>query len=232
MAVATSTVLATTAIVSSLVGAGMAFYGQQQQAQNAERVAAYNAAVQKQQAETNIAIARRQAEINQNAMAVQFQQADAINQQAAATERQANEQQRRQREEQQRLVAAQKAGYAKSGVVMEGTPIAMLAETVGIFELQNQDVNYEADMRSRSMQRQSQLTRYGLSNDAYTQKLNLAASEAAYRIGLDESRITKAQGAAAAQGYRTSSYGTLISGVGNAAGQTYQFGRSGAFKAS
>ena len=54
MAVATSTILATAAItaaVSSLAAGGLSFYGQQQQAAAAQRMAQYNYQVQKSQME-------------------------------------------------------------------------------------------------------------------------------------------------------------------------------------
>lgn len=213
---AVGTVAAVVTAIAAVTTASVTAYGQQQQAENARKIAEYNAAIQRQQAEINAALANRQNEINQRALELQGQQAEVIKQQAGQIEQTANEQQRRARLEQQRMLAAQRAAYAKAGVMTEGSPIAVLAETAGIFELQNQDVAYEADLRSRALQRESELTKFGLQSDQYVLDLQSKAAEAARKIGIDESKLTQLQGRAAAEGYKTQSYATLISGVAQA----------------
>lgn len=204
------------AAIAAVTAAGITAYGQQQQADNSRKIAEYNAAIQRQQAEINAALANRQNEINQRALELQRQQAEVITQQAGQIEQTANEQQRRARLEQQRMIAAQRAAYAKAGVLTEGSPIAVLAETAGIFELQNQDIAYEADLRSRALQREAELTKFGLQTDQYVLDLQSKAAEAARKIGLDEAKLTQLQGRAAAEGYKTQSYATLLSGVSQA----------------
>jgi len=211
-----SETVAIIAIIAAAASAGVSAYGQQQQSDNARKIAEYNAAIQRQQTEINAALANRQNEINQRALELQSQQAEVIKQQAGQVEQTANEQQRRARLEQQRMIAAQRAAYAKAGVLTEGSPIAVLAETAGIFELQNQDIAYEADLRSRALQREAELTKFGLQTDQYVLDLQGKAAEAARKIGLDESKLTQLQGRAAAEGYRTQSYATLLSGVAQA----------------
>jgi hypothetical protein len=227
MAAGTVAIIAAVAAVAS---AGVSAYGQQQQADNAKKIAEYNAAIQRQQTEINAALAGRQNEINQRALDLQRQQSEVISQQASQIEQTANEQQKRARIEQQRMLAAQRAAYAKAGVMTEGSPIAVLAETAGIFELQNQDVAYEADLRSRALQRESDLTKFGLQSDQYVLDLQSKAAEAARKIGIDESKLTQLQGRAAAEGYKTQSYATLLSGVSQAAsvGMTYSGGTGAA----
>ena len=209
--------MAAIAAIAAVTAAGITAYGQQQQADNSKKIAEYNAAIQRQQAEINAALAGRQNEINQRALELQSQQAEVIKQQAGQVEQTANEQQRRARLEQQRMIAAQRAAYAKAGVMTEGSPIAVLAETAGIFELQNQDVAYEADLRSRALQREAELTKFGLQTDQYVLEMQSKAAEAARKIGLDEAKLTQLQGRAAAEGYKTQSYATLLSGVSQAA---------------
>ena len=213
---AVGTVAAVVTAIAAVTTASVTAYGQQQQAENARKIAEYNAAIQRQQAEINAALANRQNEINQRALELQGQQAEVIKQQAGQIEQTANEQQRRARLEQQRMLAAQRAAYAKAGVMTEGSPIAVLAETAGIFEMQNQDVAYEADLRSRALQREAELTKFGLQSDQYVLDLQSKAAEAARKIGIDESKLTQLQGRAAAEGYKTQSYATLISGVSQA----------------
>jgi hypothetical protein len=214
--------------VAAVASAGVSAYGQQQQASNARKIAEYNAAIQRQQTEINAALANRQNEINQRALDLQRQQSEVISQQASQVEQTANEQQRRTRLEQQRMIAAQRAAFAKAGVLTEGSPVAILAETASIFELQNQDIAYEADLRSRALNRESELTKFGLQSDQYVLDLQSKAAEAARKIGIDESKLTQLQGRAAAEGYKTQSYATLLSGVAQAGstGMTY-YGGSG-----
>ena len=209
--------------VAAAASAGVSAYGQQQQAKNAKQIAEYNAAIQRQQTEINAALAGRQNEINQRALDLQRQQSEVISQQAGQVEQTANEQQRRTRLEQQRMIAAQRAAFAKAGVLTEGSPVAILAETASIFELQNQDIAYEADLRSRALNRESELTKFGLQSDQYVLDLQSKAAEAARKIGIDESKLTQLQGNAAAEGYKTQSYATLLSGVaqGGSTAMTY-----------
>ncbi len=131
---------------------------------------------------------------------------------------QAREETRRNQERQRRLIATQRAGYAKAGVVMEGTPLAVLADTAGLFELQNQDTLAEAESKAAALRREGELRRLGLTADADVLKLNESAARFSRNIGRDEANITRMQGRATAQGYRTASYGSLLSGVGSAAG--------------
>ena len=216
MAVVTSTVLAIASIAVAAVGAGMSYYGQQQQAKNSERMAAYNAAVQQQQSDLQARMAQRQAMMNQQSIQTEVNQVDAVDNQAVAVVDTAQEDIRRNRENQLRMMASQRATYAKAGVLMAGSPVAMLAETAGIFELQNQDVQHKADLENRSLTRQAELQRYGYGNDAYVQQLNYQAAGMSKKIGMDQANITRMQGASTAQGYRMASYGTLLSGAGGA----------------
>ena len=172
--------------------------------------------------------------------------ANAANQNAAiladqgrATEAQAREQARRTREESDKVLAMQRARYAKSGVVNEGTPLAVMAETAGLLELGVQDAAYEADMTGRAYDRRSELAKFegrqalyegqleGVDAretinqsifDAGVAQYEAAANQAGIAIGLNQARVEKMSGMSTAQGYRNASYGTLLSGAGDIAG--------------
>jgi len=228
-AVTTAAVLAATAITASLAGAGMSYYSSQQQAKNSEKIGEYNAAVQRQQADLQMRMQQRQALSAQAAIQTQQNQTQAIDNEAVQRTREAQAQIQRNQEEKARAMAKTRASYAKAGVVMSGSPLAQLAETAGLFELQNQDVQYKADLENRALTRKGELTRAGLLDDAFTQDLNYKAAAAGNKIALRQAQITEASGRATAQGYRLDGYGSLLSGAAQAGGQTYDAYSKGAF---
>lgn len=59
--------------------------------------------------------------------------------QARQTEMDAAENIRRKRKENKRLIATQRSRYAKAGVLEEGTPLELLAETAGNLEMETLD---------------------------------------------------------------------------------------------
>jgi hypothetical protein len=214
--------LSTLAIIGTVVsvaaattGGIIAYQGQQQQAENASRIANYNAIMQQRNSDMQSRLAVRQQQINASFLKTQQNQTAGLDNQATAIEQQAAEENRRNNERKQRLLATQRAGYAKAGVVMEGTPLAILADTAGLFELQNQDTLFEANSKAASLRREAELRRAGLAADASVLNLNEFAAKASGRIGKTEAQITRMQGAAAAQGYRNASYGSLLSAAGS-----------------
>lgn len=63
--------------------------------------------------------------------------------------REAMEQQRRTQAEEDQVLAAQRAVYAGSGLLLEGTPLAVLGDTAALYSLQMQDDLYQGDMERR-----------------------------------------------------------------------------------
>ena len=72
--------------------------------------------------------------------------------QAAQEMEVAKENARRKARENARLLGRQRALVAQSGLVMEGTPLAILGESATILQRDIMDMGYEAQMRSRSLQ--------------------------------------------------------------------------------
>ena len=212
--------------VVSFGAAGLSYYGQQQQAENAQATADYNYQLQQQNAEYNRQIAaqqnRWQQQVYANNAQAQQNNALAIQDQARAVESQSREQARRTREENKSLLAKQRARYAKSGVVNEGTPLSIMAETAGILELQVQDAAYVADMSARSLDRQAAMEIQGADNtlfDAGVAQYEAAAAEAGIAISLNDAKVDRMSGYNAAKGYELASYGSLLSGIGDVASQ-------------
>lgn len=228
MAYTTTTVLVAAAIASAAAtaaGTGISYYGQQQQAKNAEALANYNYVIQQQNASINAKIAAQQSQWQQQALAnnavTANNNATALEQQGRAAEAQARAEADRKRVESEKLLATQRSRYARGGVVNEGTPLAVMSETAGLLELGIQDAHYEADMTGRAYDRKAALSRLEAQNinfDEGVAKYEGAAQQAGIQIDLSKSAVDRVAGLDTAQGYRTQSYSTLISGTGSAIG--------------
>jgi len=218
MAVSAATALVVGA-VATLAAGGLSYYAAEEQAATAQRMAAYNAAIQQQQANLQAQMQMRQAEINQAMLQSQINQTRALDQQADMHEAQAREQQRRLREEKLRLMGAQKAGFAAGGVVSEGTPLAVFAETEFNYALQEADVFKTASEAAQSLRREAFMQRFDLGNQLEIEKLNYNAAKAGRVIGQNNAAMTLAAGAAQSRAYKLAGYGTLLSTGANVAGQ-------------
>jgi len=199
------------------VAGGLSYYSSQEQADTAQQVAAYNAAVQRQQADINAQMQVRQSEINQSMLQSQINQTAATDQQADAVARQAQDEQRRLRDEKLRMLGTQAAGYAKGGVISEGTPLAVFAETDLNYALKENDIFKVADQQSAALHQQAALDRLGLNTQLGVEKMNASAAKAGQTIGYSNAALTLAQGAAQARAYQLSGYGTLLSSTSSAA---------------
>lgn len=207
---------------TAAAGTGLEMYSQQQQADNATAMANYNYQLQQRNAEISSKIAAQQSQWQQQALAnnaiTQQNNATALEQQGRAAEAQARAEADRKRMENERLLASQRARYGKAGVVNEGTPLAVMAETAGLLELGVQDAHYQADMTGRAYDRQAELARLDAKNSLFDEgvaKYQGAAQQAGIAIDLSKAEVDRVAGLNTAQGYRTASYGTLISGAGN-----------------
>lgn len=193
----------------SLVGGGLSFFGAQQQAAAAERMGQYNYAVQKAQMEMQAAqaaqVARAQAEVSA------FNAATAQNE-AARVENEARERARRIREDNRRLIGSQIAAYGKSGVAMEGSPLAIVSDTAAMGELSAADAMYEGDAKRQSLLGEAQIHNYQrqfslLNQDA--QEWNRANAGAFAMPHLIEGRNK-------ASALRMQGFSSLLSGAGSA----------------
>jgi hypothetical protein len=226
MAVGTTTALTALTVASlaaSAVGTGMAYYGQQQQASNARRVAEYNAQIAAQNNRVNLALAQQQSAWQaQNATIraqAQENNARALNDQARAAEAQGREEARRMRERNDKQLAMQRARYAKSGVTSEGSPLAIMAESAALLELGVQDVHYKSDLEARAYDRKAELERFeaGFSLfDAGVAQYESAAAETGFRLQRNKDKADYMAGMSQAQGYQNAAIGTLVSGAGDA----------------
>jgi hypothetical protein len=206
--VATYSAIAATA--ASVGAAGLSFYGQQQQAAASQRMAQYNFSVQKAQMEMQNQMA---AQASQQQAAIFGYNAQVAQNEANRTEMEARERARRMRSENERMLGLQRAAYGKSGVTSEGSPLMIMADTAGLGELAVADELYKADAQRSGLFTQAALEQY---------KGRMAQFEGAgYSLNAANAgtfaRPALMQGMNEASALRTSSYGSLISGVGSAA---------------
>lgn len=210
MAGVTATVLAGTAIAASLASAGMAYYGQQQQAQAASRMAQYNYAVQEQQMRMQAGMQKIAAE---QQYAAGMQNAKIMENEGLRVEQEARERARRMRTENERLAGAQRARFGKAGVVMEGTPLAVMAESAGLMELAVSDELYKANNERSAFYRKAEVEKW----QAGYSLIDKAAAEYNAATSTFRAKPILMEGQNTATALRTNSYGSLISGVSGAA---------------
>ena len=201
---------AITAAVASAAAAGVSYYGQQEQAAAAQRMAQYNYAVQKTQMEMQNQMAAQQAEAQGK---IYDYNAQVAQNEAQRAEMEARERARRMREENERMLGLQRAAYGKSGVTSEGSPLMIMADTAGLGELAVADELYKADAQRSGLFTQAALEQF---------KGRMAQFEGAgYSLNAANAgvfaRPALMAGMNEAAALRTSSYGSLISGVGGAA---------------
>jgi hypothetical protein len=245
MAGATALVLGGTALFASLASAGMSFYGQQQQAAAAQRMANYNFAVAQQQAQLQSKVAQYQSELSyrqaeMSSRAAQMQQqaqlsnAAQFDQQAQRVEGEARERARRMRTENERLLGSQRARYGKSGVATAGSPLMVMAETAGLMELGVADELYKADLERTAFFRKGEMERFqsGFSVlDQAAAQYEMAAArfqgqaaKQGYALAINSARGERMAGYNTANALRVGSYGSLLEGAGNVANMGYNYG--------
>lgn len=198
------------ATVTSVAAAGLSFYGQQQQAAAAQRMAQYNYATQKAQMEMQNQMAAQSAEAQARVFGynAQIQQNEALR-----AEQEGRERARRMREENERMLGVQRARYGKSGVTSAGSPLMVMADTAGLGELAVADELYKADAQRSGLYQSAALEQFKgrmarFEGAGYSWN---AANAGAF------ARPSLMAGMNEASALRMGSYGSLISGVGGAA---------------
>jgi len=220
--------------VVTAVGTGISFYGQQQAAKSQAAIANYNFAIEKQNAEINAKSASIQAQWRSQTAAAerqnQLNNAAALEAQARAVEAQGREETNRRRDENELRMARMRSGYAKSGVTTEGTPLITMAESSALLELSVQDGAFQTEMEARAYDRKAAGERYQAGYSLFDQQVadyESAAAAAGRKISMDEARGNLVSARASAQATSISSYGTLLSGIGQSVGNAYSIYKAG-----
>jgi hypothetical protein len=143
--------------------------------------------------------------------------AKAAENQARQTEMDAAENIRRKRRESARLLATQRSRYAKAGVLEEGTPLELLAETAGTLEMEVLDYDRQMRLQAAGLRAQGAMDLAMGANQA----------RAAY-IGAGSTLLSGASSMASA-GFQFQQAGAFTSGAGAAsAGFNYASTRGAA----
>jgi len=220
MAGVTATVLAGTAILGTLASAGMSFYGQQQQAASAQRLANYNYQVQLQNSQMQAQMQKIAAE---QQYAAGMQNAKLMQNEGLRVEQEARERARRMRESNERVMGAQRARFGKAGVTSEGSPLAVMAESAGLMELAVADEMYVANLERSAFYRKAEVEKW----QAGYSLIDKAAAEYNASTAAFRAKPILLEGQNTANALRVNSYGSLISGVSGAANMGFNYNYKG-----
>lgn len=218
-------------LAATAAGTGISMYSQQQQARTAQRMAEYNSAIQRQDAEVQTRLALYQAGVNAQMAQAQaqakFNNAQSLANQVPGVEAQSRERARRLREEKERMLSMQRAKFANSGVVNEGTPLVVLADSSQLSDLNIRGAMHEGELQRQDLLRQADLAKFegGFSLlEADQQRYKGLAATAGQRIQNQQADYTRLVGDVDASQYRAQATASLISGIGSAASQTFDYG--------
>ena len=142
-----------------------------------------------------------------------MQNAKIMENEGLRVEQEARERARRMRTENERLAGAQRARFGKAGVVMEGTPLAVMAESAGLMELAVSDELYKANNERGAFYRKAEVEKW----QAGYSLVDKAAADYNAATSTYRAQPILMEGQNTATALRTNSYGSLISGVSGAA---------------
>jgi hypothetical protein len=218
--------------------AAIAEYNRIQNEQNAawQRMAAERAAQSEQyNAQMSMFNAQSQADqANMNNVLVQ-QQSQQLRAQADGEDRQAREQADRIRAEKARILGLQRSQYAAGGVTTEGSPLAVLADTANLYEMQVADTRLLANLSSEKKRYEAGMNElvgdYNLNSELFASAMNKKAAQisfndaqfaekaagAGYRINMRQAAIEQMSGNATSRATAMGGYTALASGIGSVA---------------
>lgn len=220
-----STALFVAGLVASAVGTGVSYYQQNKAADTQGQLAFINAQAQRQALDQQGRAASMQALINESLANKEKAAAEAnarlLERQAEMGTKVTTENIRRSREEMARLMAVQRAGIAKNGLVdTTGSPLALLASTAEEEQRTADAMRYEDEMSRRSLFREAGFQRNagilaGIQGTGA--KLAGASARAQAAMGQSQARLDLYASRANASALRTGATSNLISGIGGLA---------------
>jgi hypothetical protein len=241
------------AAIAAVTSAGVSIYSASEQSKSQAAIAEYNRMANEQNAAWQRMAGERAAQAEQfNAQIAMFnaeaqgdqarmnntlvqQQSAQLRAQADAEDRQAREQAGRIRAEKDRILGLQRSQYAKGGVTYEGSPLAVLADTANIFEMQVADTKLLANLSSEKKRYEESMNSliggFNLNADLFAStqakkaaQLSFAdaqfaekAAGAGYRINMRQAAIEEMAGKSQARGTMTSGYASALSNISSAA---------------
>lgn len=241
------------AALAAVASAGVSIYSASEQSKSQSAIAEYNRMANEQNAAWQRMAAERAAQAEQfNAQIAMFnaeaqadqanmnnilvqQQSAQLRAQADAEDRQARDQADRIRKEKDRILGLQRSQYAKAGVTYEGSPLAVLADTAQLYEMQVADTKLLANLSSEKKRYEAEMNSliggFNLNADLFAStqakkaaQLSFAdaqfaekAAGAGYRINMRQAAIEQMAGNAQARGTMTGGYASALSNLSSAA---------------
>ena len=238
-----------TAIIGTAVSTGVQMYSASEQSKSQAAIADYNRQVNEQNASWQRMAAERAAQAEQfNSQMAMFnaqsagdqanmnnilvqQQAQQLRAQADGVDSQARQQADNIRAEKARILGLQRSQFAKGGVTPEGSPLAVLADTANLYEMQVADTKllanlesnkkrYEADMNSLvgDFNMNADLFSSAMAQKSAAISFNDAqfaekAAGAGYRIAMRQAAIEQQAGMATSRATQLGGYAAGASGL-------------------
>ena len=240
------------AAIAAVTSAGVSVYSSNEQSQAQAAMAEYNRMAAEQNASWQRLAGERAAQaeqfnaqiqgFNADAQAQQAQmnrqmlgqQSDQLRAQATAQDAQARDQAGRIRAEKDRILGLQRSQFAAGGVTPEGSPLAVLADTANLYEMQVNDTKLLANLETNKKRREAGLNDiigdFNFNADTFASvmsskaaKLSLddakfaeEAAGAGYRINLRQADIEQRAGMSQSRGTLMAGYGSALSNVSQA----------------
>jgi len=242
----------TIAAIAAVTSAGVSVYSANEQSQAQAAMAEYNRMAAEQNASWQRLAGERAAQAEQfNAQIAGFnadaqgqqaqmnrqmlgQQSDQLRAQATAQDAQARDQAGRIRAEKDRILGLQRSQFAAGGVTPEGSPLAVLADTANLYEMQVNDTKLLANLETNKKRREAGLNDiigdFNFNADTFASvmsskaaKLSLddakfaeEAAGAGYRINLRQADIEQRAGMSQSRGTLMAGYGSALSNISQA----------------
>ena len=252
MAYATSTYFAIAAATAAVASAGVSIYSANEQSRAQAAMAEYNRMAQEQNASWQRLAGERAAQAEQfNAQIAGFnadaqgqqaqmnrqmlgQQSDQLRAQATAQDAQARDQAGRIRAEKDRILGLQRSQFAAGGVTPEGSPLAVLADTTNMYDMQVNDTKLLANLETNKKRREAGLNDiigdFNFNQDTFASMMNSKAAKlslddakfaeeaagAGYRINLRQAAIEERAGMSQSRGTMYAGYGSALSNISQA----------------
>lgn len=240
------------AAIAAVASAGVSIYSSNEQSQAQAAMAEYNRMAAEQNASWQRLAGERAAQADQfNAQIAGFnadaqaqqaqmnrqmlgQQSDQLRAQAAAQDAQARDQAGRIRAEKDRILGLQRSQFAAGGVTPEGSPLAVLADTANMYDMQVNDTKLLANLETNKKRREAGLNDiigdFNFNQDTFAAMMNSKAAKlslddakfaeeaagAGYRINLRQADIEQRAGMSQSKGTMMAGYGSALSNISQA----------------
>ena len=240
------------AAVAAVVSAGVSIYSANEQSSAQAAMAEYNRMAAEQNASWQRLAGERAAQAEQfNAQIAGFnadaqgqqaqmnrqmlgQQSDQLRAQATAQDAQARDQAGRIRAEKDRILGLQRSQFAAGGVTPEGSPLAVLADTANMYDMQVNDTKLLANLETNKKRREAGLNDiigdFNFNQDTFASMMNSKAAKlslddakfaeeaagAGYRINLRQAAIEERAGMSQSRGTMYAGYGSALSNISQA----------------